>query len=111
MSTNATGTERVVPIFLLKTKSTPHDGYEEQFSSLREDINFAPTFVPVLEHQLLDDGLNVVRSLLKHKEIGPNAGDKYGGMIFTSQRAVEAFTKLVDEVKGARLSTLHFRKY
>ncbi|KAL3426129.1 uroporphyrinogen-III synthase [Phlyctema vagabunda] len=85
------------PILLLKTKSTPNDGYEERFSA---DGSFEPTFVPVFEHRLLEEGLNVVRDALKSKDISKSARAQYGGMIFTSQRAVEAFSKLVDEGKG-----------
>jgi uroporphyrinogen-III synthase len=84
----------------LKTRSTPNDGYEEQFSSVKGGLRFTPTFVPVLEHQLLDQGLNAVRDLLRRKQISKEAEKEYGGLIFTSQRAVEAFTKLVEEGKG-----------
>lgn len=89
-----------IPILLLKTKSIPNDGYQEQFSSSKDDLHFEPIFVPVLEHQLQDEGLNVVRGLLQSKSISIQEGAKYGGMIFTSQRAVEAFAKLVEEGKG-----------
>ncbi|KFZ07735.1 hypothetical protein V502_09802 [Pseudogymnoascus sp. VKM F-4520 (FW-2644)] len=88
-----------IPIFLLKTKSTPHDGYEEFFSATKlEGHELAPTFVPVLEHTLLEPGLDTVRQLLRSQRIN-NSGDEgtYGGMIFTSQRAVEAFASLVAE--------------
>ncbi|KFY24142.1 hypothetical protein V493_05425 [Pseudogymnoascus sp. VKM F-4281 (FW-2241)] len=88
-----------IPIFLLKTRSTPHDGYEEFFSATKlEGHELAPTFVPVLEHKLLKPGLDTVRQLLRSRQIN-NGGDEgtYGGMIFTSQRAVEAFASLVGE--------------
>lgn len=101
MTANETGEDGSIPLFLLKTRSTPNDGYEERFSAVKDGPRFSPTFVPVLEHQLVDEGLNVVRNLLKKKQIGNGVGSKYGGMIFTSQRAVEAFTKLVEEGKGA----------
>mgnify|MGYP003634702700 CR=1 FL=1 len=95
-----------IPILLLKTKSTPNDGYEERFSTAKIGSNkFDPTFVPVLEHQFLDQGLDVVKDLLRNKQIGKDEGKKYGGMIFTSQRAVEAFARLVEEGKGANLET------
>lgn len=103
MSTTNNGAESSIPILLLKTKSTPNDGYEERFSAMTDGLQFDPSFVPVLEHQFLDDGLNVVKDLLQRKQIGRGAGKKYGGMIFTSQRAVEAFTRLVEEGKGANL--------
>lgn len=88
-----------IPIFLLKTKSAPHDGYHDFFSATKlEGHELKPTFVPVLEHTLLEPGLDAVRQLLRSRRIN-NSGDEgtYGGMIFTSQRAVEAFASLVGE--------------
>lgn len=99
------------PILLLKTKSVPNDGYQEQFSAVKDgEFSFDPTFVPVLEHKFLDEGLNVVRGLLKEKNIGKEKkeGRKYGGMIFTSQRAVEAFAMLVEEGKGTHLDSISY---
>jgi hypothetical protein len=106
MSSKSSGAEGRAPIFLLKTKSTPNDGYEEQFSAEKGGLQFKPVFVPVLEHQFLEPGLDVVRELLQSKQIGRYAGKEYGGMIFTSQRAVEAFAKLVVEGKGTQALTL-----
>ncbi|KAG4430493.1 hypothetical protein IFR05_014017 [Cadophora sp. M221] len=100
MSTTNDRARSSIPILLLKTKSTPNDGYEERFSTVTDGLQFDPIFVPVLEHQFLDEGRNVVKDLLQKKQIGKDAGKKYGGMIFTSQRAVEAFTRLVEEGKG-----------
>lgn len=100
MSKTDSGAKGGTPVLLLKTKSTPNDGYEEQFSAVKEGRSFEPVFVPVLEHQFLNEGLDVVRKLLQCKQIHRNEGAKYGGLIFTSQRAVEAFAKLVKEGKG-----------
>lgn len=102
MSSIGSGAEGATPILFLKTKSTPNDGYEDQFSGEKDGILFEPTFVPVLEHKFLDAGLNIVRELLQKKQIGKETGLKYGGLIFTSQRAVEAFARLIEEGKGAR---------
>ncbi len=89
------------PVFLLKTKSTPGDAYEELFSSSVEDgLDFEPAFVPVLEHRFLDPGMGTVRNLLQNDGIGTAQDSPYGGLIFTSQRAVEAFTALVQEGRG-----------
>lgn len=85
-----------IPIFLLKTKSLPHDGYEEYFEKVE---GTEPQFVPVLEHRFDEGNLGVVRGLLEGKRFGSGEGE-YGGLIFTSQRAVEAFGRLVDEKKG-----------
>jgi len=98
-------TDDGTPILLLKTKSTPNDGYEEQFSSSTE---FDPVFVPVLEHKFFENELTLVENLLRNKEIGKSAESKYGGMIFTSQRAVEAFARLVENGMGAT-SLLYFQ--
>ncbi|KUI72111.1 Uroporphyrinogen-III synthase [Cytospora mali] len=97
---NSTGSvaQDKVPILLLKTKSTPGDGYEEIFSQpTRDGLSFEPSFVPVLEHRLEDDGMAKVRSILQSRVIGKHFGAAYGGLIFTSQRAVEAFTKIVQD--------------
>lgn len=98
-------------ILLLKTKSTPQDGYDDFFT----DNNYAPTFIPVLEHRFHGANLTRVRQLFASgafnqstTETTDNAesgwpigerkeGRKYGGMIFTSQRAVEAFAKMIEE--------------
>lgn len=101
MIANDSETKKYVPVLLLKTKSTPNDGYEEFFSAVKANAyNFKPIFVPVLEHKFLEEGLDIVKNALQEKKIGKAHTSKYGGMIFTSQRAVEAFAKLVDEGKG-----------
>ena len=89
------------PVFLLKTKSVPGDAYEELFS--KSPINgteFEPSFVPVLEHRFIEEGMSQVRAALQNGSISTVKGSAYGGLIFTSQRAVEAFTKLVEEGRG-----------
>jgi hypothetical protein len=88
------------PVLLLKTKSAPGDAYEELFSSPPDGPAFEPSFVPVLEHSFLDDGMAKVRGILQSRSIGTAEGKAYGGLIFTSQRAVEAFTRLVEEGRG-----------
>lgn len=88
------------PVLLLKTKSSPGDSYEELFSDPTNGFDFEPSFVPVLEHSFLEEGMAKVRNLLRDKSIGTTEGKAYGGLIFTSQRAVEAFTKLVEEGRG-----------
>ena len=86
-----------VPVLLLKTKSTPGDGYEEIFSQPQDGFSFEPCFVPVLEHKFEEDGMVKVMSIVKSQMIGKHFGAAYGGLIFTSQRAVEAFTKIVQD--------------
>lgn len=89
------------PIFLLKTKSTPHDGYDEYFSSTGR---YEPSFIPVLEHKHNDANLGIVRNLFLSGQIC----EKYGGLIFTSQRAVEGFMHMITTEVGGMLCTSKF---
>ncbi|KAF4485491.1 Uroporphyrinogen-III synthase [Colletotrichum fructicola Nara gc5] len=89
-----------VPVLLLKTKSTPGDSYEDLFSRQHSGYEFESTFVPVLHHSFQDAGMTLIRDVLNRRAIDTKTSAAYGGLIFTSQRAVEAFTKLVDEKKG-----------
>ncbi|PYI11576.1 putative uroporphyrinogen-III synthase [Aspergillus sclerotiicarbonarius CBS 121057] len=82
------------PILLLKTKSTPNDGYDEFFAQ----NNYTPTFIPVLEHHFHSTNLQSIHSLLTSGAFTPGSGRKYGGLIFTSQRAVEAFASVLEEL-------------
>jgi len=95
-----------VPVLLLKTKSSPTDGYEEYLCSLNNGL-FRPIFVPVLEHRFKQDSLAWLESMIAkgglscstHFSAGSDATgeriEQFGGVIFTSQRAVEAFTHVV----------------
>jgi uroporphyrinogen-III synthase len=94
---------RRIPILLLKTKSSPHDVYEEYFSAF-QDGSFDPVFVPVLEHRFKEDSLRQVREYVTSG--GLAGGSKYGAMIFTSQRAVEAFTKVVEDIRSTAAGPL-----
>ena len=85
-----------IPVLLLKTRSTPVDTYDEYFSN----EPFAPTFIPVLEHRPNTENLEFVRSLLLDGKLGREHNAKYGGIIFTSQRAVEGFAKAVDQAEA-----------
>ncbi|KAI0550940.1 uroporphyrinogen-III synthase [Xylaria curta] len=98
-----------VPVLLLKTKSSPTDAYEDLFSTPHDGFHFEPTFVPVLQHCFAEDGLQTVRELLQAKKISNSVDSAYGGLIFTSQRAVEAFAKLVDEGQGNDESWPHLQ--
>ncbi|KKA26482.1 hypothetical protein TD95_005424 [Thielaviopsis punctulata] len=112
-------TTDAIPILLLKTPSTPNDAYEELFSAVdpqysREQpsdhssvatstpaitatLKFEPRFVPVLQHRFDDAGILKVADLLRRGQIGREPTCKYGGLIFTSQRAVEAFGHVLNE--------------
>ncbi|KAH7410371.1 tetrapyrrole biosynthesis, uroporphyrinogen III synthase [Phaeosphaeria sp. MPI-PUGE-AT-0046c] len=91
-----------IPILLLKTKSAPKDTYEELFTTL-DDAQYDPIFVPVLEHRFKRDTLNDVQKHITDRGFVPK--DKqgraaYGALIFTSQRAVEAFAEIVHHVRN-----------
>ncbi len=90
------------PVLLLKTKSVPGDAYEELFSAPPNGVGFEfePSFVPVLEHRFDEHGMAQVRRALQTQSISSAESSAYGGLIFTSQRAVEAFTQLVEEGRG-----------
>ncbi|KAK5625569.1 hypothetical protein RRF57_001285 [Xylaria bambusicola] len=88
-----------VPVLLLKTKSSPTDAYGDLFSTPHRDFHYEPTFVPVLQHRFEEDGLQSLRKLLHESKINGGQDSTYGGLIFTSQRAVDAFAKVVDEAK------------
>ena len=101
MNTSDSRSGEATSLFLLKTKSVPGDGYEEQFAAAKDGVRFEPIFVPVLEHKFKDKGVRVMRNLIRHDRFGTHEGAKYGGLIFTSQRAVEAFSKSVAEAVEA----------
>jgi uroporphyrinogen-III synthase len=89
------------PILLLKTKSAPRDTYEELFMSL-DNHRYAPVFVPVLEHRFKRDALDGVREQIASRGfVSESKGGlaTYGALIFTSQRAVEAFAEIVEELR------------
>jgi uroporphyrinogen-III synthase len=93
-----------IPILLLKTKSAPRDTYEELFTTL-DDHRYTPVFVPVLEHRFKRDALDGVREQITRRGFVSKAKGglaTYGALIFTSQRAVEAFAEIVEELQKSR---------
>ncbi|KAF1356526.1 uroporphyrinogen-III synthase [Delphinella strobiligena] len=92
------------PVLLLKTKSVPKDHYEELFSGA--ESQYDPSFVPVLEHHFKEDIISWLKAtILNHgfsrranRDTPTKSQDSFGGLIFTSQRAVEAFSAIVDEI-------------
>lgn len=103
--------KRPIPILLLKTRSYPHDTYEEHFQIISatntnagaggSSFSFAPQFIPVLEHTRNEASLSELGLLLRSRRLK----QRYGGMIFTSQRAVEAWADLVNDVSDEPSST------
>ena len=106
-----------VPVYLLKTKSSPSDTYEEYFNKL-EDGRYMPIFVPVLDHIFRDDALRTLRRAAERyafaggsektarQEATNNPAKKYGGIIFTSQRAVDAFTTIIAKLDPAKKAAM-----
>jgi uroporphyrinogen-III synthase len=85
-------TSTAIPLLLLKTRTTPVDTYETHFS--RSSSPFTPSFIPVLEHQPNEHNLARIKELLRERRLT----EEYGGVIFTSQRAVEGFARVVGEL-------------
>ncbi|KAI5210048.1 uroporphyrinogen-III synthase-like protein [Aureobasidium subglaciale] len=96
-----------IPVLLLKTKSIPADGYQEIFAGWN---NYLPTFLPVLEHRFREDALTWLKDVTSGGGFGFNhtikVPDRYGGIIFTSQRAVEAFTSIVESLDPRTIDEL-----
>lgn len=105
------------PVYLLKTRSSPTDAYEEHFNAL-DNGRFKPIFVPVLEHMFRDDALRTLRRAAERfafaggseadsrRKATHNPAKKYGGLVFTSQRAVDAFATVVAKLDPAKLEKI-----
>ncbi|MCJ1239741.1 hypothetical protein MMC14_007739 [Varicellaria rhodocarpa] len=89
------------PVFLLKTRSQPTDAYHEYFTSFKTIPKCVPISVPVLQHAFPTSSLSTLRSLIL---ILPS---QYSGLIFTSQRAVEAFASVVTSLANEELNPSH----
>lgn len=74
-------------------------------------LQYHPVFIPVLEHRFHEANLRKVKEIFvsggfnsrgEGKEGGrvQDPGQEYGGLIFTSQRAVEAFGKMLEDGDG-----------
>ncbi|MCJ1341421.1 hypothetical protein MMC09_006717 [Bachmanniomyces sp. S44760] len=128
-----TSQDQAVPIYLLKTRSRPRDGYFEHFfdpaplppstadAEPAHVSTYNPVFVPVLQHNYNQSSLEILRSLLLSCAFistpaadaaaaatasGPptnlppdSIGKKYGGLILTSQRAVEALAQVIESLE------------
>ena len=99
---------RPIPVLLLKTKSIPVDGYDEYFKTV-ENGKYNPIFVPVLEHRFKADVLDWLSKVVNSQGLSTNkhpnpvkaTEDTFGGMIFTSQRAVEAFSNTIQSLDAS----------
>lgn len=95
-----------IPIILLKNASNGHtDPYTTHFSSHSSspNVTYQPMYVPVLEHTLrikpVLSALEVFSEVQRHDDA--TASFTYGGLIFTSQRAVEAFASALEHLSSA----------
>ena len=96
-----------IPVYLLKTKSVPTDAYEDHFKSL-DNGEYTPYFVPVLEHRFNTANMGRLGDIIKSGGFRTDLGNscalpQYGGMIFTSQRAVDAFSQVIAGLRHAGL--------
>ncbi|KAH6606263.1 hypothetical protein Trco_005416 [Trichoderma cornu-damae] len=100
-ASNSAPSAQPVPVLLLKTESSPSDAYRDLFSAPDRRPLFEPTFVPVLRHRFEERGVDRLRGLLRQRRIGSAPDCAFGGLVFTSQRAVEAFARVVREEEAA----------
>jgi uroporphyrinogen-III synthase len=91
-----------IRVLLLKTPSTP-DRYAEAFS---QSDRLESSFVPVLEHAFDSRGLQLLRQNLQSLSPSPTS---CGGLVFTSQRAVEALA-LVRQEDAASIDWPHLSR-
>ena len=87
-------------MLLLKSKSTPIDAYEQLLSTPRSGLALEPIFIPVLEHAFERENILRTDKLLRDRKIGSHEEALYGGLIFTSQRAVEALSQIIKDDRG-----------
>lgn len=91
-----------IPVLLLKTESG-NDGYKEYF---QKDEVYIPAFVPVLEHRLHQNNLASFETKIRggsfqnREDRVDETKPRYGGLVFTSQRAVEAFASVVRSLRA-----------
>ncbi|KAL8862610.1 MAG: hypothetical protein Q9178_001108 [Gyalolechia marmorata] len=92
-----------IPVILLKNPSAGHtDLYTTHFASnppSPPNSPYEPLYIPVLEHTYSIEPLLSMLSRFNEDKIldqDPTSRFAYGGLIFTSQRAVEAFASALD---------------
>ncbi|KAI4245783.1 MAG: hypothetical protein L6R40_002311 [Gallowayella cf. fulva] len=96
---NLSGTKPSIPIGFLKNPSVGHtDPYTTHLTSNppSSSYNFEPLYVPVLQHTFDTNPIATMLSQSKADEQRPTQDFPYGGLIFTSQRAVEAFASTLE---------------
>jgi len=93
-----------IQILFLKTRSQPHEQYNEFFASNPLDnAVFKPLFIPVLKHHHVN--LDNLKTHLIAKFDSPDPGS-YGGLVITSQRTVEALSSIFPALPPITLQNL-----
>lgn len=96
-------TDKAVPVYLLKTRSTPHDNYFTHFASLPR--HYSPIFIPVLDTNFPESAITHVTHLLDTHALDPTHPSRiYSGLIFTSQRAVDAFALALSHARTCSIA-------
>lgn len=86
---------------------------DESYDASYEHLQYTPMFVPVLSHRFHEENLQLVKSFFMPVATQDHSSfsnafsgqtKKYGGFIFTSQRAVEALGHLLENGHMPRTS-------
>jgi uroporphyrinogen-III synthase len=87
-------------ILFLKEKSLPSDPYDEAFSKFKDEDSrrFETSFIPVTKSEPHVNGVQSLTELLCRGSIGRRPDSIFGGLVFTSQRAVSIFAAAVTEL-------------
>ncbi|KAL9006538.1 MAG: hypothetical protein Q9188_000698 [Gyalolechia gomerana] len=105
MTATSNGSTTSIPVLLLKNPSSGHeDPYTIHFSSNppSPSSTYQPLYVPVLEHtSYIEPILTILDPFLKGGDTELSSSSfPFGGFIFTSQRAVEAFASAIAHVSS-----------
>ncbi|PUU80048.1 tetrapyrrole biosynthesis, uroporphyrinogen III synthase [Tuber borchii] len=93
-----------IPILFLKTRSLPHEQYNEFFASNPLDnAVFTPLFIPVLKHHHVNLDNLKTHLITKFDSADP---DSYGGLVITSQRTAEALSSIIPALPPTTLQNL-----
>lgn len=93
-----------IPILFLKTRSQPHEHYNEFFASNPLDnAVFKPFFIPVLKHHHVNLDNLKTHLITKFDSADPAS---YGGLVITSQRTAEALSSIIPALPPTTLQNL-----
>lgn len=93
-----------IPILFLKTRSQPHEQYNEFFASNPLDnAVFKPFFIPVLKHHHVNLDNLKTHLITKFDSADPAS---YGGLVITSQRTAETLSSIIPALPPTTLQNL-----